>query len=48
MNFDSSDQNEDNNDRSFSEDMYGGYNDWDDDTIDEAFEGDPESTWNID
>lgn len=27
---------------------YGGYNDWDDDTIDSAFEGDPEATWNID
>lgn len=27
---------------------YGGYNDWDDDTINSAFEGDPEATWNID
>lgn len=27
---------------------YGGYNDYDDDTIDSAFEGDPEATWNID
>ena len=31
-----------------SYDKYGGYNDWDDDTIDSAFEGDPEATWNID
>lgn len=27
---------------------YGGYNDFDDFTIDVAFEGDPEATWNID
>ena len=27
---------------------YGGYNGYDDDTIDSAFEGDPEATWNID
>lgn len=27
---------------------YGGYNGWDDNTIDEAFDGDPELTWNID
>lgn len=27
---------------------YGGYNGWDDDTIDEAFDGNPELTWNID
>lgn len=27
---------------------YGGYNGYDDDTIDDAFEGDPELTWNID
>lgn len=27
---------------------YGGYNGYDDDTIDSAFEGDPELTWNID
>lgn len=27
---------------------YGGYNSYDDDTIDSAFEGDPELTWNID
>jgi hypothetical protein len=27
---------------------YGGYNDYDDRTIDDAFEGDPTSTWNVD
>lgn len=27
---------------------YGSYNGYDDDTIDDAFEGDPEATWNID
>jgi len=27
---------------------YNGYNDWDDDTIDSAFEGDPTNTWNVD
>ena len=27
---------------------YGGYNGWDDNTIDEAFDGNPELTWNID
>ena len=27
---------------------YGGYNDYDDDTIDEAFDGFPEATWNVD
>ena len=27
---------------------YGGYNGYDDDTIDSAFEGDPEATWNVD
>ena len=27
---------------------YGGYNGYDDDTIDDAFEGDPSLTWNID
>lgn len=28
--------------------QYGGYNDYDDDTIDSAFEGDSEATWNVD
>ena len=27
---------------------YGGYNGWDDNTIDEAFDGNPELTWNVD
>ena len=27
---------------------YNGYNDWPDQAIDEAFEGDPEATWNVD
>lgn len=27
---------------------YGGYNGFDDDTIDNAFEGDPSNTWNVD
>ena len=31
-----------------SYEKYNGYNDWDDDTIDNAFEGDPEATWNVD
>ena len=29
-------------------DEYGGYNGYDDETIDDAFEGDPEATWNVD
>jgi hypothetical protein len=37
---------EDNDDGYYSK--YGGYNGWDDDTIDEAFDGDPGLTWNID
>lgn len=28
--------------------QYGGYNDFDDDTINSAFEGNPEATWNVD
>lgn len=31
-----------------SYEKYGGYNGYDDETIDSAFEGDPEATWNID
>lgn len=27
---------------------YGGYNGWSDDAIDNAFEGDPMNTWNVD
>lgn len=37
---------DDDNDGSYSK--YGGYNGWDDNTIDEAFDGNPELTWNID
>lgn len=29
-------------------DEYGGYNGYDDETINDAFEGDPEATWNVD
>lgn len=29
-------------------DKYGGYNEYDDDTIDNAFDGDPSNTWNVD
>lgn len=36
----------DSNHPSYSQ--YGGYNDFDDDTINSAFEGDPEATWNVD
>lgn len=31
-----------------SYDRYGGYNGYDDDTIDDAFDGDPDATWNVD
>jgi hypothetical protein len=31
-----------------SYDKYGGYNGYDDDTIDSAFDGDPMNTWNVD
>lgn len=40
------DNNEDDYDDGYSK--YGGYNGYDDDTIDSAFEGNPELTWNID
>ncbi len=44
---------ESNNDFFFDDDhksysKYNGYNGWDDDTIDSAFEGDPMNTWNVD
>jgi hypothetical protein len=29
-------------------DKYGGYNGYDDETIDDVFEGDPSNTWNVD
>jgi hypothetical protein len=32
----------------FGRSKYGEYNGWDDNTIDEAFDGNPELTWNID
>ena len=38
--------NDDDNIHSYEK--YGGYNDFDDDTIDDAFEGYPELTWNVD
>jgi hypothetical protein len=31
-----------------SGEKYGWYNGWSDDVIDDAFEGDPENTWNVD
>lgn len=31
-----------------SSSQYGGYNGYDDDTIDDAFNGDPDLTWNVD
>jgi len=31
-----------------SYEKYGGYNGWSDDAIDDAFEGDPDATWNVD
>lgn len=37
-----------NQNNSSSYEKYGGYNDWDDQTIDDAFEGDPYATWNVD
>lgn len=40
------DNNEDDYDDGYNK--YGGYNGYDDDTIDSAFEGNPELTWNID
>ncbi len=41
---------DDDNDDSYSPsyEKYNGYNGWDDDTIDNAFEGDPNATWNVD
>lgn len=31
-----------------SGEKYGWYNGWSDDVIDDAFDGDPEATWNVD
>jgi hypothetical protein len=39
---------DDDNDCGGSNSQYGGYNDWDDDTINSAFDGDPSATWNVD
>jgi len=39
---------DDYDDYGHSYEQYGGYNGWDDDTINDAFEGDPEATWNVD
>jgi hypothetical protein len=39
---------DDRDDRHTNFSKYGGYNDWDDDSIDEAFDSDPELTWNVD
>ncbi len=41
---------DDDNDDSYrpSYEKYNGYNDFDDDAIDNAFEGDPDATWNVD
>lgn len=38
----------DNNNYGSSEEKYGGYNGFSDDVIDDAFEGDPSNTWNVD
>lgn len=38
----------DHDDYGSSYEKYGGYNGWSDDVIDDAFEGDPMNTWNVD
>ena len=40
--------NDDMDDYGSSTEKYGGYNGYSDDVIDDAFEGDPENTWNVD
>lgn len=42
------DDNQFDDDENYERSKYGEYNGWDDNTIDEAFDGDPELTWNID
>ena len=42
------DDNQFDDDENYGRSKYGEYNGWDDDTIDEAFDGNPELTWNID
>lgn len=39
---------DDHDDYGSSYEKYGGYNGWSDDVIDDAFEGDPMNTWNVD
>ncbi len=38
----------DDDDYGSSGEKYGWYNGWSDDAIDDAFEGDPMNTWNVD
>ncbi len=38
----------DDDDYASSGEKYGWYNGWSDDAIDDAFEGDPMNTWNVD
>lgn len=42
------DGNETDDDYGSSGEKYGWYNGFSDDVIDDAFEGDPENTWNVD
>lgn len=42
------DDTDDNDSYGSSGEKYGWYNGWSDDAIDDAFEGDPENTWNVD
>lgn len=42
------DDNQFDDDERYGRSKYGEYNGWDDNTIDEAFDGNPELTWNID
>jgi hypothetical protein len=51
INNQSDDWPEEDNDNNFynsGTQKYGGYNGFDDEAIDEAFDGDPEATWNVD
>ncbi len=41
-------ENESNDDYGSSGEKYGWYNGFSDDAIDDAFEGDPDATWNVD
>ncbi len=42
------DDDDDDDDYGSSGEKYGWYNGWSDDAIDDAFEGDPMNTWNVD